>query len=126
MALENTHIPFPYTAGEDLRGQRWKAVKFTSAAKTVIRCAATTDVNVGILQDEPNTGEGCTVAHAGRSKAISGSALTRGTIVSTDAQGRMIAAAAGGFPLGMVEDDATAINQVVSILLFPSLVAVAA
>lgn len=88
MATEVPTLVLSYAAGEDLSSDQYKAVKF-SASKTVVACAAVTDVPCGILQNAPGNAGTAVVMHLGRSKVNSDEALTIGALIGTAADGQL-------------------------------------
>ena len=70
-------------------------VKFAGADDTVIACAAAADFSVGVTTDLPViAGETVDVIMLGIGECILGAAVTRGALVTSDATGRAITAAA--------------------------------
>ncbi len=57
------------------------------ATDVVQRTSATTAVAVGILQNQPNSGEVAVVMHVGISKAIAYGSITAGNLLGTSATG---------------------------------------
>lgn len=60
------------TAGVSLASAQYKVVKWASTTNAVISAAATTDIAVGILQNNPAAGEAALVAYDGICVAIAG------------------------------------------------------
>lgn len=79
-----------YVAGEDLTGCQYCAVK-RSAANTVVKGAADTDLCIGILYNEPYTGEPCEIVPPGQMCMMkvdgAASAITAGMRLVSDAAG---------------------------------------
>ena len=71
MAYQTTSdgIVATFEAGADLSGDQFKIVKL-DANGNVIRCAATTDLAIGVLQNKPTSGQAATVLIAGISKVV--------------------------------------------------------
>jgi len=87
MAIEHGLTSAAYKAGEDLSSCQYFLVKF-SAADTVKSASASTDSIVGILQNEPESGETAEVGYAGVSKVMAGADLDVGDYISADSNGK--------------------------------------
>jgi hypothetical protein len=82
-------------AAADLSTKQFTFVKLDSNGKAAA-VAGTTDVPVGILQNDPSAaGRAAEIMVSGVSEIIAGGALTAGNQVSTDASGRAVAVTAG-------------------------------
>lgn len=64
-----------------------------SAANTVATTTLATQPIIGVLNNTPNAGEAAEVVFAGECKVIAGAAITAGSEVMSDTQGRAITAA---------------------------------
>jgi len=81
-----------YLAGADIA--RYLIVKFGADDETVVPAAAATDALVGIsMETDALSGEGIDIAHAGIHQARAGGAITRGALITADANGKAVAAA---------------------------------
>ena len=78
-------LDLTFTAGEDLRNYQYYAV-YLSADNTVSVCTTAHVDPIGILQNDPNTGEEAVVRVLGSTKVKVGGAVTYGVrcIVATD------------------------------------------
>lgn len=78
-------LDLTFTAGEDLRSYQYYAV-YLSADNTVSLCTTGHVDAIGVLQNDPNTGEGAVVRVLGTTKVKVGGAITYGVrcIVATD------------------------------------------
>jgi hypothetical protein len=91
MAYEGPMTLIPgLTASADLSAKQYYFVK-VSGDKTVTVCAATTDKPIGILQNDPESGEAAVVASGGVSKVSGDADLTAGNSVGTSADGQAAA-----------------------------------
>jgi hypothetical protein len=91
MAYEGPMTLIPgLTASADLSAKQYYFVKI-SGDKTVTVCAATTDKPIGILQNDPESGEAAVVASGGVSKVSGDADLTAGNSVGTSADGQAAA-----------------------------------
>ena len=85
MAYEASQIRFGnLTAGTDLSSKQYHFVKLASAT-TVDVCSAITDVPIGILQNNPESGETATITIFGITKAVADGTLTAGRWIGTSA-----------------------------------------
>ncbi len=93
MAFENPHYcPPGLAAGADLSAHQYKFVKLNGTGQVVV-CGAAGESAFGVLQDKPNAaGKAACVATLGVSKVVAGAAVAPGDLVTTDAQGRAVAA----------------------------------
>jgi hypothetical protein len=95
MAVEGIQQCIPgLVAGADLSAKQYYFVKL-SAAFTVDVCSAVTDIPIGVLQNDPISGEEARVCAFGLSKVNSDAALAVGNIIGTAADGQAAAYAAG-------------------------------
>lgn len=124
MAIEGIQTRWTFPAGADLSSAQFTFVKLNSSGQ-VIQCAATTDRPVGILQDNPKSGDMATVCVAGISKLVTGSAASSGlavpTTVGTDASGAALAVVAGTdttkYLVGVVVEASAAATEYCSVLI---------
>src|SRR5687768_2741480 len=95
MAFENPlYCPPGLVAGADLSAHQFKFVKLSGTGLQVVVCSAAGENAFGVLQDKPDAqGKAASVATLGVSKVVAGGAIAPGDLVTTDAQGRAIAAA---------------------------------
>lgn len=95
MAVEGIQQCLPgLVAGADLSAKQYYFVKLT-AAWTVDVCAATTDIPIGVLQNDPASGEEARVCVFGLTKVNSDAALAAGNLIGTAADGQAAAYANG-------------------------------
>jgi hypothetical protein len=90
-AYEGQTIEIPgLVAGVDLSSHQYKVVKQNSTG--VVPCAATTDVGIGILIDDPDTvGLPCRVVSHGAVKAVAGvNDLAINEALGWDTSGRVV------------------------------------
>lgn len=99
MAYEEALQTVTMIAGADLSSSQYLFVKTNSTAKTVVLCGDGEDA-FGILQDDPVSGQACTVAIGGVSKLKLGGSVTAGGPVSSGASGVGNASANGDYMLG--------------------------
>lgn len=133
MAYEIPGFTRSYEAVVDLSASQFKFVKLTGA-KIVGAVTAATDDAVGVLQNRPlepgvgvyqgGSNNAAAVMISGVSRVRAGAAVAAGVPVVIDAQGRVVAAAAGATAntqpvVGVTETAAGAADEIVSVLLKP-------
>ena len=105
-------LPGP-VAGADLTTHQFKFVTFSASD---IQLAGAGVSVVGVLQNNPNTGDAATVWGPGSvSKIYSGAAVAKGADVTPDASGRAVTSATGNYIAGKVLQAATAADQLISV-----------
>lgn len=76
-----------YYASADLSAKQFHFVKM-SGNMTVDVCSAITDKPIGILQNNPASGETAVVAISGQSKVVADGTLAAGDVIGTSADGQ--------------------------------------
>lgn len=90
---------FPSDADYSADGTgQFRAVKRTATG--IVLCGAADIDFLGILQDDPATGQGATVKVYGSTKAVAGGAILITDELTTDAAGRIVAATTGQVIVG--------------------------
>lgn len=127
MAIENVQGTIPgLHAGADYSSSgQYKWVKFDSTVEEVKVVSATTDVAIGVLQDNPKSGQAARVANRGETKVIAGTSASwvAGGPVGWNSTGQAVPVAAsatrryGGFY--EQRSAAVAIGQLITISLTP-------
>jgi hypothetical protein len=77
------------TAAADLSSARYKAVKLASTVGQVKLTGSTTDAAIGILQNNPKSGEACDIAVHGEAKAVMGASVTYGAWLNQNSTGQL-------------------------------------
>lgn len=85
--ISNYAVKVTLIAGADLSAAQFRFVEI-AAGGLVTQANATTDKPIGVLQNSPVEGEEAEVVVVGGTKLVSSVALTVGTAVTTDNQGR--------------------------------------
>ena len=120
MAYEYELKNLTLTAGEDFSSVgQFRAVTVTDddACESL---AASSNLVVGILQNNPPEGSACEVGYAGVTKAEAGGTVGAGVHVVADADGKVVAAGTGGAGtqvLGLALNGAGADGELISVLL---------
>jgi len=109
-AYEALPHDFSFLAGADLTAAQYMFVKL-NAAGAVILAAAITDNVIGVLQNNPKIATGAVVRLYGVSKVILNATLAIGVVVSTDANGKAIAAASTSVEVGTLLTGGNASEQ---------------
>lgn len=94
MAVGNTgeHLRIPgLVAGADLSAKQYLLVRLASTAKTVLVAGAATGALIGVLQNDPKSGEAASVVCAGLTKSIAGGAISPGDLVTANSTGQCVA-----------------------------------
>lgn len=92
-----------------------------SAARTVIPCAANSDLPHGVLQNDPISGAAANVAFSGVSKVVAGASFSAGAMLMSDSAGRAITQTSTNPVVGQAIEAASAANQVITMLIAPSI-----
>ena len=113
--------PFKITleAGADLSSNQYHFVKLNASGKAVV-CSGVTDKPVGVLQNDPTSGQAAEIVVAGLTKVSTNAALAIADLVGTSADGQAAAYAPGTdttkFIVGTVLVTSGAADQLTSIL----------
>ncbi len=92
--FSNSAVKTSFKAGADLSTAQYKFVKLNSDGE-VILAAATTDRPIGVLQNDPASGETAEVTIAGGTKVKAGGTLAVGNPLFTNASGLGVTATVG-------------------------------
>lgn len=123
MATELQGLCISLPAASDLNGKQFYLVKQSGGSAAL--CAAVTDQSIGILQNEPNTGQAATIMVSGLSKFVAGGSVAVGVQLASDSAGKgtALTVAAGGtvynYAVGRVTQAANAANEVGQVILYP-------
>lgn len=80
-------------AGEDLSAKQYRFVKISSGK--AVACSGATDVPIGVLQNDPASGEEAAIVVVGGTKIVSSASIAAGIKIGTDANGKADAKVAG-------------------------------
>lgn len=92
--ISNYSVKVSLVAAADLSSSQYKFVKLDSAGK-VVAVAAATDRPIGVLQNNPTSGNVAEVLVSGGTKLVLGGTVTEGAIVSPNSSGAGVAIVAG-------------------------------
>jgi len=101
-------------AGADLSAGQYRFVEL-SAANTVTIANAITDNVIGVLQNNPTSGQSAEVVVFGRTKISADAAFAVGAQLSTSVDGQAQAAVATQHVCGMALEAASAADEIVSV-----------
>jgi hypothetical protein len=93
--FSNSAVKASFTAGADLSSAQYKFVKLDADGNVVV-AAATTDRPIGVLQNDPASGEIAEVTIAGGTKVKAGGSVTVGNPLFTSASATAVTATVGG------------------------------
>lgn len=118
MAIEHDLDNISRVAGADLSSAQFKFVESNSSGTVTVTNAAGEYV-LGVLQNNPASGQAATVAVGGISKVVLGGTVSINDQISTDASGRAIAATTGHKIVGIAIKGG-AVGEVGSVFLRPA------
>jgi hypothetical protein len=74
-------------AGEDLSAKQYYFVKVNTSGQAVL-CAAATDRPIGVLQNDPASGEEAAIVVVGGTKVVSSASIDEGALIGTNNAGK--------------------------------------
>lgn len=109
MAYDHVTLRIPgLKAAEDLSSSQFYAVKPASTAGEVKVVDAASDDCIGILYNEPESGEAAEVACGGVLKGIAGASIDAGKLVSFNTTGQLVTAnSTANIVIGYAAEDAS-------------------
>jgi hypothetical protein len=119
--INNYSLKITLVAGADLSAAQYTFVKL-DATGGVIQCSAVTDAPIGVLQNNPSSGQEAEVVVAGGTKVKVGAAITAGnlqtTALGTSAAGLAVAKVLGtdttNFSVGRPLSAAGGANEIIT------------
>jgi hypothetical protein len=123
MTSENAILQKSYEAAADLSSSQYFVVSLDASGDIVLADVAA--VPIGILQNDPESGDTGTVMQVGESRAVAGAAITIEAAVASDANGKLRTAVASDIPVGRALEAASADGDIIKILINISGIAVA-
>lgn len=116
--MANEILSKAYVAGAAIAARR--IVKFDTSDGVVIQAAAAADLSVGICNEVgPASGERCDIIQAGIADLEFAGIVARGALVTADANGKGVAAAATNRAIGIALVT-TAVGDTAPVLIAPS------
>lgn len=117
MALKGVTEDITYTAAADLRTHKNKIVRIAADGEINLSGAASATM-IGVLQNDPNTGEAAAVAIRGEPKVIVGGAVgSAGLYLKSDANGLAVVAASGDNAIGISQETAAGSGTLIRMLI---------
>lgn len=108
-------------AGADLSAKQYRFVKLSSGQ--VVACSATTDRPIGVLQNDPTSGQAAIVRLSGWTKVEADAAITVDAVLGTSADGQAAIYVAGTdttkYGMGFATKAAGAAGDVAEMILTP-------
>lgn len=106
-----------FAAAADLSGKQYHFVR-ASAANACNQSSLGGDAAMlGVLQNNPNTGQAATIAQAGMSKVYAGAAVSANALVTTNGSGRAVTAASGDMVAGRALEASGNDGEVITVML---------
>lgn len=116
MSWEVPGLSFSLDAGANLTAHQFKFVAVGANGLAVLADDAADPV-VGVLYNKPDVGQAATVVSTGVVRVLSGAAVTVGSRLKPDAQGRAVASAATERGFGIALTAAPGPNVLIAVLL---------
>lgn len=118
--ISNYSVKVTLVAAADLSALQYTFVKLDSSGNAAA-VAATTDKPIGILQNDPTSGQEAEVLVLGGSKLVAGGAVSEGAAIGTSAAGKGSALTLAGtgathFMLGQALTEASAANELFTVV----------
>ena len=85
-----------FVAGADLSAKQYRLVKLGTGTNEIVLASSATDRIIGVLQEKPKLGQPGQVAILGTSKVVAGGTISKGDCITSDSNGRAIAATTAG------------------------------
>jgi len=85
--IANNAVKITLKAGADLSAKQYFFVKINSSGDAVL-CSAATDKPIGVLQNDPASGEEASIVVVGGTKLVTSAACDEGTVVGTASTGK--------------------------------------
>lgn len=102
-------------AGADLSASTMKLVKDNGSGAAVL-CGAG-ESPLGVLMNDPTSGQPATIQHGGTVKVMAGAAVTVGAKVASDASARVVTATSGTHPVGTALEAASGAGAIIAVKL---------
>ncbi len=118
--ISNYSVKVSLEAAADLSALQYTFVKLDSSGKAAA-VAATTDKPIGVLQNDPTSGQEAEVLVLGGSKLVAGGAITEGAAIGTSSAGKGSALTLAGtgathFMLGQALTESAAANELITVV----------
>jgi hypothetical protein len=118
--IANSAVKITLVAGEDLSAKQYFFVKINTSGLAVL-CAAATDRPIGVLQNDPASGEEAVITVVGGSKVVASASIDEGAVIGTTAAGKAGAKTVGtdvtNYVVGTVIQASGADGEILSALI---------
>lgn len=115
MAFEIDKLTISLPTATDLSSHLYCAVTVDGNGNAVLPAAD--GVAIGVLQNNPKSGQTAAVRVEGVSMMVASAAVTAGQLVTVDANGEAVPAATGNYVIGIALDSVAAAGEQISVLL---------
>lgn len=85
--IANSAVKITLVAGADLSAKQYYFVKINTSGEAVL-CAAATDKPIGVLQNDPASGEEAVITVVGGSKVVASASIDEGVLIGTASTGK--------------------------------------
>ena len=85
--IANSAVKITLVAGEDLSAKQYYFVKINTSGQAVL-CAGATDKPIGVLQNDPASGEEAVITVVGGSKVVASASIDEGVLIGTASTGK--------------------------------------
>lgn len=113
-AVEDVRSTWTLVAGADLSSAQYSLVKVDASGQAVLAGAG--EAAVGVLQNDPESGEAATIAIGGVSKCRAGGSVDEGNVTS-DASGKATADSGGSYVIGQALSAAGGADEFFTLLI---------
>jgi hypothetical protein len=118
--IANSAVKITLVAGADLSANQYYFVKINSSGLAVL-CSGATDKPIGVLQNDPASGEEAVITVVGGSKVVAGASIDEGVLIGTASTGKADAKTPGTdtteYVVGTVILAAGADNEILTALI---------
>ncbi|CAB4158439.1 hypothetical protein UFOVP711_4 [uncultured Caudovirales phage] len=85
--IANSAVKITLVAGEDLSAKQYYFVKINTSGQAML-CSGATDKPIGVLQNDPASGEEAVVTVVGGSKVVASASIDEGVLIGTASTGK--------------------------------------
>lgn len=110
---------FTKEASTDLSTKQYHIVRASAVGKCGLGSVQTDTAIMGVLQNNPQSGENAAVADFGTSKVVAGGTVTGNALISCNSAGRALNAASGDMVIGRSFETTTTDGEVFTARIFP-------
>lgn len=115
MAYLNEQSFLTFQAAENLSAFKYRAVRLSAEGQVNVASNAGANTCIGILDNDPTSGQSARVAVAGASKIYASAAITAGALVTHTASGYAAAATSGQLVIGRALTTAANAGDIITI-----------